>query len=153
MIIPDPTSFATPKPVCLVIEADADLQLVIQYALLNEAPRLKTLYAVSSAEALEWLGQAQARRPDLVLLMGEGPSALVDWSLLGTIKQRWPHLPVLVFGGPGLGVADVNQAYQLGATWLLTKPASLVEWETLLPIVVNFWLLVARLPGHFYPFQ
>ena len=153
MIAPDLITLTTPNPFCLVIEPNADLHLVIQYALLKEAPQMKVVYAASSPEALEWLELAQDELLDMVLLMGEGPSALVDWSLLEAIKQRWPYLPVLVFGGPSMSMTDVKQAYQLGANSLLTKPASLEEWESLIQVVVTFWFWAARLPSHFYPFR
>jgi DNA-binding NarL/FixJ family response regulator len=95
-------------------------------------PGIEVAHAVSSAaEALAWLpGDADAVLLDLAL------GDVTDFSLLRTIRQRWPELPCIMLSGKP-AVEYAAQAQEAGAAQFVEKgdaPALLAAlYDTLGP--------------------
>jgi len=88
----------------------------------------------------------RAPRPDLIFLdlnlpKMDGREVLARLKGDGSLKL----IPTIVLTASGLAV-DITRAYELRANCYLCKPQRLEEFETVLTMVIDFWLLSSRLP-------
>lgn len=101
----------------LVVDDDEAVRISVGDVLEDEGHTVRT--AASSAEALE---KVRGRVPQLVLMdLGLGPDDPGGMSTLSVLRERYPHLPVVLFSGEGpVGFAD--EAVRAGAYDYLEKP-------------------------------
>ena len=133
----------------LVVDANADHQLLIGYSLRISVPEVEPVFAATDQEALAYLKRCEASPaafPQLVLLDPYSPQAETGWQLLKEIKMRYPHLPVFVLSALR-DSDDVRRAYELGANSFIGKPTNLPQWEEQFQILRTYWLQVVTLPS------
>ena len=110
---------ATPNPVVLIVEDDAQMRRVLQTAL-----RSHHYHVVEAATAREGLAQAAGRNPDVILLdLGLPDGDGLD--VTRTLRQR-TRMPIIVLSARGQE-RDKIAALDLGADDYLTKPFAINE--------------------------
>jgi CheY-like chemotaxis protein len=113
--------------------------------------RSEVRVARDGLEALAFLRRqgeyATAPRPDLILLdlnlpRKDGREVLVEIKADPALKR----LPVVILTSAP-GEAEVRQAYDLGASCYVVKPAELEAYFTAVQAIEEFWLTRVRLPS------
>jgi CheY-like chemotaxis protein len=135
----------------LVIENNADHQLLIGYSIRCSMPFGQPVLATSADEALHYLDATNGVHPSfptLVLMDIYLPDPEQGWYALREIKERYPCLPVLVLSSR-YEPAFIEQVYESGANSYLRKPATLEEWEAHFQSIHTYWLGTATLPFHY----
>ena len=134
------------RRVLLVEDSPADARLVRE-ALTSDRHALTLVVARDGCEALDLLEERE-RKPDLILLDLNLP-AMDGRALLRRIKSDSAllRIPVVVLTSSS-AEQDVWVAYGLHANCYLVKPRAFGSLERALHQTIEFWIEVARLPGH-----
>ncbi len=110
-----------------LIDDDEDDRLFFGIGLNEFDPSIEILYDNDSEDALHRLSEKMQPLPDIVFLDWNMPK-LSGRQILGAIRanRRYSEVPVIIFTTSSSPV-DKDEAKQLGASYFLSKPASLFE--------------------------
>lgn len=127
----------------LIVDDDPDHLLIIRRAL-DEAGLPVAVESVEDATMAQRLLVDGAVRPDLVLLDINMPG-LSGFDLLRAIKADpgLRRMPVVMLTSSEL-LADVEQAYELGASGYISKPSKLPEVRAVLSHTLLYWSAMRR---------
>lgn len=128
--------------VCLV-EDDPDHTILITKAI-REASEQSRIQAVTDGNAaLDWL-RACETAPDLILLDINMPG-LSGFDMLVEVKgdARLKRIPVIMLTSSEL-TADVERAYELGASGYISKPSYLQDLRAVLGNTLLYWSVMKR---------
>lgn len=145
-----PNSYSL-KNLLLVEDNPADARLVLE-AFKESSPNLPIQIQVAQdgEEALEYLKKEKdfcyATTPDLVLLDLNLPKKN-GIEVLQEIKEDeiLKKIPVIVLSTSN-NQDDINKAYQNHANCYLSKPLDFNEFQDLIKVVQDFWLLKVQKP-------
>jgi chemotaxis family two-component system response regulator Rcp1 len=147
----DQSDNGRPVDVLLVEDSPGDVRLTQEaFREANAAVRLHV--ANDGVEALAFLRQegkyVGAPRPDLVLLDLNLPK-MDGRKVLSHIKGdvSLNTIPTVILTTSAAD-ADIVNSYQLKANCYLCKPVHLDAFEGLVKSINDFWLTLAKLPGH-----
>ena len=112
----------------LLIEDDSTTAAMLRPALENEGYRVHHTPATPSAQTLAQI------RPDLLVIDLTPGGQTTTWQAVRDVADRSmsPALPIIVYGGDGAYVAEVDVRTVSHATAVLARPA---RPDTLLPVV------------------
>ena len=133
----------------LVDDSPGDVRLT-QEAFRNANRSMHLHVAMDGVEAMAFLRQegvyVLAPRPDFILLDLNLPK-MDGREVLARIKvdDRLKTIPTVILTTSEAEV-DIRRSYQLQANCFLSKPVQLDEFERLVRIINDFWLINARLP-------
>lgn len=144
---------ATPVPVILLVEDDADHTELVRRAIEELGPDVRLVALADGEIALdylfrrdEWADPKRSPRPDLVLLDLRLPR-LDGFSVLREIKSAPALRPVpVVILTSSSSDRDVEQAYSEHANSYLVKPHDYERLVTLLGRARDYWLVRNRGP-------
>ena len=137
----------------LVVEDDPDLADWMIDCLQNQTIPLNIHHAINGEMALQYLLQKgrfsspqSSPRPHLILL----DLHLPKYSGLEILKKIRSHsdlenIPVIILSG-SQSDPDMQQAYRLHANSYLVKPIDSTEFEALLKLICQYWLLWNNVP-------
>lgn len=110
-----------------LIDDDEDDQLFFGIGLSEYDPSIEFLYYKDSETALRRLSEKMQPLPDIVFLDWNMPK-LSGSQILGAIRAngRYNDVPIIIFTTSSSS-QDKDEAEQLGASYFLSKPASLYE--------------------------
>ena len=135
--------------VLLVEDSPGDVRLT-QEAFRGVSKEIDLHVATDGVEAMAFLrhegAHAGAPRPDFILLDLNLPK-MDGRAVLALIKenQSLKTIPTVILT-TSQSEADIVQSYKLQANCYLSKPVQLVEFETLVKSINDFWLTRAKLP-------
>lgn len=132
----------------LVVEDNADHQILIGRALSLSFPQARLVFSDTAQQALAYLQSSltqQAPLIRLVLLDIYLPRAESGWQLLTTIRTDYPLLPVVAFSAQQTP-DDVKRAYQLRVHSFLAKPLIVDEWSRYFETLRIYWMETVTLP-------
>ena len=136
----------SPTLTILVVEDDENDFHFINSALRKSPVRLRVHWAKDGAEAREYLageGEFTDRRffplPDVVVLDLKMPR-FNGFDLIRWVRGQSEHacLPLLVLSSSDY-VADIENAYALGATTYFVKPMEIEEFTALFRAIAEYW--------------
>jgi CheY-like chemotaxis protein len=125
-----------------LIDDDEDDQLFFEIGLTEYDPTIEFIYDKDSETALRRLSEKMQPLPDIVFLDWNMPK-LSGRQILGAIRanRRYNDVPVIIFTTSS-SWQDRDEAKQLGASYFLSKPASLYELKrNLEDIFSSIWKL------------
>jgi two-component system, response regulator, stage 0 sporulation protein F len=118
----------------LVVDDEQDVKLLFEQRFRKEirSGDLVMLFAFSGEEALRILSQSDAA--DVMLILSDiNMPGMTGLELLKEVKQRLPHLPVMMV--TAYGDADTrNRAMESGADEFVTKP---IDFEGLRSLIMS----------------
>jgi len=127
----------------LIVDDEADYQVLIAHALRDVAPQADVVTASTSDEAMARLHGTDPA-PDLVLLdiRLPGPSG---FEVLRQVKAdaRLRYIPVVMLTSSELST-DVQRAYELGANGYISKLSYAYDLPTVLSHTMLYWSAMAR---------
>lgn len=129
----------------VIVEDNPDEAIIVNRAVSKAVPGLSMELKNSGRTALDYLlGCAVA--PDLVLLdlKMPGMDGLEVLRLLRA-KRATRHLPVVILTSSSLR-ADIEAAYEAGASGFVTKSHDLAEFTDDLKTVIHYWRDVSCAP-------
>jgi two-component system, chemotaxis family, response regulator Rcp1 len=135
--------------ILLVDDNLADVRMVTD-GLKETLPSARLSVVRDGAEAIQFLrqqdGYSAAPRPDLILLDLRMPKKN-GFEVLREVKEdrALANIPVVVQTCSESAV-DVQKAYSLRANSYITKPTGIDEFSRTMQALVDFWVVVARLP-------
>ena len=135
--------------ILLVDDNLADIRMVTD-GLKETLPSARLSVARDGAEAIRFLRQegnySSAPRPDLVLLDLRMPKKN-GFEVLREVKEdrALSNIPVVV-QTCSESALDVQRAYSLHANSYITKPTGIDEFSRTMRALVDFWVVVAKLP-------
>ncbi|WP_317165971.1 response regulator [Spirosoma arboris] len=142
----------------LIAEANEDQWRLIQEAIRQQLPTVKAVQASSLPQAMKLLEGWRQQEWDmakLLLLDPHLPQLTDGWHLLRWMKAMSAsirQIPVVVLSYSE-AQADINEAYQLGASSYLVKPTELADWLTCLGALRAYWWETVTLPPVHYGFE
>jgi CheY-like chemotaxis protein len=135
--------------VLLVEDSPGDVRLT-QEAFREAGTRINLHVVVDGAEAMAFLrrqgAHSKAPRPDFILLDLNLPK-MDGREVLAHIKEdvSLKTIPTIILT-TSEAEADILKSYQLQANCYLNKPVQLEAFESVVKIVNDFWLTMAKLP-------
>jgi two-component system, chemotaxis family, response regulator Rcp1 len=141
---------AGPFNILLADDNLADVRMVTE-GLRETIPSARLSVVRDGAEAIQFLRReneySQAPRPDLVLLDLRMPKKS-GFEVLREIKEdrTLSNIPVVV-QSCSESALDVHKAYSLRANSYITKPIGIDEFTRAMRALVEFWVVVAKLPN------
>jgi CheY-like chemotaxis protein len=135
----------------LIVEDNADHRFIIQTALQQTIPEVKTVLVANEAEAMSYLDQCRTDdwdMPKLVLLDLYMPDRQVGWRLLEHIRSlptTMGKIPVVVFSNSSHR-DDITESYQRGCSSYLVKPTLVSEWQHYFDQLRSYWWETVTLP-------
>jgi len=122
-----------------LIDDDEDDRLFFGIGLSEFDPSIEILYDKDSENALRRLSEKMQPLPDIVFLDWNMPK-LSGRQILGAIRtnSRYNEIPVIIFTTSSSTI-DKDEAKELGASYFLSKPASLYELKRNLEDI--FWFV------------
>jgi CheY-like chemotaxis protein len=130
----------------LVIEDDIDDQYLINDAFKQSAGTFNLKFASHGAEALEMISNHHYF-PNLILLDINMP-VMNGFEVLEQLRSSihfW-RIPVLVLTTSSTP-ADIDRAYELGATSLIIKPSKHGDLLKLVEQIKSYWFQLVTLPS------
>jgi CheY-like chemotaxis protein len=130
----------------LLVEDDADDVELSSHLLRRLRAGLNVATAGDGREALDYLSRVRGGGVDLILLDLNMP--VMDGASFLRAVKREPELrsiPVVVLSTSS-SEKDVTEAYGLGASGYVVKPAGYPQFERAVRGVADFWLATVRLP-------
>jgi chemotaxis family two-component system response regulator Rcp1 len=138
-----------PLEVLLVEDSPGDVRLV-QEAFRETKSSINLHVTIDGVDALAFLRQegdyASSPRPDFILLDLNMPR-MNGRELLTIIKrdQGLSSIPVAILTASDADI-DIETSYALQANCYLRKPVDLLEFQTLIGVINQFWLTMVRFP-------
>ena len=138
-----------PLEVLLVEDSPGDVRLV-QEAFRETKSSINLHVTIDGIDALAFLRQegdyASSPRPDFILLDLNMPR-MNGRELLTIIKrdQGLSSIPVAILTASDADI-DIETSYALQANCYLRKPVDLLEFQTLIGVINQFWLTMVRFP-------
>jgi two-component system, chemotaxis family, response regulator Rcp1 len=135
--------------ILLVEDHPGDVRLT-QEAFRDASMSVNLHVAVDGVEAMDFLlrqrAHVHAPRPDLILLDLNLPK-MDGRQVLARIKEEssLKTIPTVILT-TSAAEADILNSYQLQANCYLCKPVQLDDFESLVKIINEFWLTMAKLP-------
>ncbi|GAB3935234.1 response regulator [Larkinella terrae] len=141
----------------LVIEDDADEQIIIRRAIGEAFQQVDVMLADGPVKALDYLNHCittSLRVPHLILLDLYLPDREDGWRLLAEIRALAPRLrrlPIVVLSRSD-SPEDIRTSYDRGVNAYMVKPESFERWVQYLQTLKDYWLNTATLPDQrFFP--
>lgn len=141
-----------PRPVLnvlLVEDSPGDVRLT-EEAFREANPAVRLHVTVDGVDAMAFLRRktpyAAAPRPDMILLdlnlpKKDGREVLAEIKSDESLKR----IPTVILTTSD-SEQDIVMSYQLQANVYLTKPVRLEDFERLIKVISDFWLIAAKLP-------
>ncbi|GAB3558060.1 response regulator [Spirosoma fluminis] len=136
----------------LVVEDKQDHWMLIQAALRESLPEVRTIWAQSAEEAYSYMtGCLEENRvlPKLMLLDLYLPESEPAWNLLRTLKtpnSPFIRMPIVVFSYSA-NRDDIGDLYTFGGTSYITKPTDYNQWLLYFQTMRSYWWETVTLPG------
>lgn len=129
-----------PTPLVYLVDDDSDYLLLIERALLRNAPNVKIVKCRDGEEALSSLSQPDVHLPEF-LILGMSVGRLHGLDFLRRIRslEHAALLPVVVFSGYRHSAA-VLSAYKAGANSYVAKPDKSDDLQQTVKCICDFWL-------------
>ena len=120
-------------------DAELTLRTLRQHGLANDVMRF-----AAATPALEWLRQAEARRPRAIVLLDLHLPGMSGFDLLEAIRvESWGRETIVVVLTSANAFDDIATAYRLGADAVLFKPITFAELVARMGELGLGWRLVA----------
>jgi len=144
------TAVQTAPVVLLVEDNPGDVHLT-RYCLKKWGVPVDLRVAEDGLQALEYLreaGEQDAYRLPVLMLLDLNLPFKDGREVLREIRadSRTSIMPVVIFTS-SQNPDDVRALYEAGANSYVSKPGDLVEYQTLIETVFEFWLRAARVPS------
>lgn len=136
----------------LVIEDDADEQILIRRALGVAFQQVDVMLADGPVKALDYLNHCVSnglRLPHLILLDLYLPDREDGWRLLSsirTVSTPLRLLPIVVLSRSD-SPEDIRTSYDRGVNAYIVKPESFAGWIQYLETLKDYWQNTATLPN------
>jgi CheY-like chemotaxis protein len=135
------------KPVqILLVEDNPDDVLITQRALKRSRVANELRVARDGQEAIDLLFDADASRPDLILLDVNLPRAN-GMEVLAKIRadERLAMIPVIMLTASDRE-EDIVRSYSLGSNTYIQKPVEFEKFLNALDVLGQYWIVIAKLP-------
>ncbi len=150
------TSSVRPMKILLVEDNEGDVRLTRE-ALKDTNVQVQLLVVTDGEEAMTYLRQqdpySDAERPDLILLDLNLPGKS-GHEVLEEVKadSQLRTIPVIILSSSGL-IEDRMRAHKHHANSYVKKPADIANFWAAIKNIVDFWLIVAKIPSKDTPHQ
>ncbi len=131
----------------LLVEDNPGDARLLEEALRESKPLKQIAYAKDGQEALDYLADQAARRPDLIFLDLNLPR-LSGKEFLEKVKKddALKSIPIIVLT-TSRATRDIKDCYDLGVNCFISKPLTLDEFMEMMSRVNDYWFGLARLPS------
>lgn len=136
----------------LVVEDNDDHWQLINMALAQTLPEVKSVRASSADEALTYLQNCLMdgnELPKLILLDLYVPDRADAWHLLQEIKHAdssFKQVPVVILSYSN-DLDDITDSYFYGSTSYVTKPFNVQGWQEYFQTLRTYWWETVTLPS------
>lgn len=143
------------RPVEILLVEDSQHDVIIAHQALSRSPFKHRLWvARDGEEALDFLFRRapytdpqRAPRPDLVLLDLNLPK-VNGFEVLRAVKNHpeLRSLPVIMLS-TSEREEDISTSYLLGANTFIAKPLEFDRFQSIVRVIYEYWVQIARLPS------